>query len=113
MVNVSTNVVGPRGKSSVKDEIERLRKVQMTEDKAFKAQEKMTEAIHAYGAALGDLLDLGQSKTYVARRFGITPRAVRSLVEESRHEDSEATPPSTPENHQISEETRGDSTPAY
>lgn len=112
MVNISTNIIGPRGKSSIKDEIERLRKVQLTEDKAFKAQEKMTEAIHAYGACLSDLLDMGQSKKYVAQRFGITVNQLNSLVKESRQKASDVTPLSGPENDQH-EDSRGDSNATY
>lgn len=92
MVQISTDSISsdPFGRrhSGVRAEIARLKKIETAEDKAFKAQKKMIEAVRDYGKSLAALLELGRSKTSVAKTFGMTPAKLMALVSESRSGDS-------------------------
>lgn len=94
MVQISTDSISsdPFGRrhSGVRAEIARLKKIETAEDKAFKAQKKMIEAVRDYGKSLAALLELGQSKTSVAKTFGMTNAKLSALIREAQDETQDA-----------------------
>jgi hypothetical protein len=108
MVDISTRTIDPRRRSETRRRIEQQQKILTAEDKAFKAQTKMIDAVHDYGQALAALLELGQSKTAVAKAFGMSTKKLTNLINESRGTQEESTPPEN--THPV--ETSGDQSPA-